>query len=259
MGLWSHFQRMMVFPGTPGLSVPFLDAMAERHGAAPIEVHTKDGERLYGWHREAEKKSGPRRTLIYFHGNASSVLAPLPLQERLSSGGWDFVGIHYRGYPGSTGVPSEAGVHRDAEATWKYVTGELGTAPQRVAIHGRSLGGGVAVQLAAAVSPGALILDSTFTSLVELAKARFPFLPTGLLAHPFRSRDFASEIRCPVMVSHGSADTLIPVTHGRELARLFSAQYVEGEGLEHNDPVWVGPRLERYIQFLDEAVPAAQP
>jgi fermentation-respiration switch protein FrsA (DUF1100 family) len=249
----------MVFPGTPGLSVSFLDTMAERHGASPIEVHTEDGERLYGWHRPAQQRQGARRTLIYFHGNASSVLAPLELQESLSASGWDFVGIHYRGYPGSTGVASEAGVHRDARATWNYVTGELGTAPSRVAIHGRSLGGGVAVQLAAAVSPGALILESTFTSLAELVKARFPFLPSGLIAHPFRSRDFVSDVRCPVLVSHGSADTLVPVTHGRELANLFGARYVEAEGAEHNDPIWTGARLERYLLFLDDAVPAAQP
>ncbi len=249
----------MVFPGTPGLSVAFLNQMAERYGAKPIEVRTEDGERLYGWHREAEPRNGPRRTLIYFHGNASSVLAPLALQQRLSAGGWDFVGIHYRGYPGSTGVPSEAGVLRDAEATWKYATAELGTAAERVALHGRSLGGGVAVQLAATVEPGALVLESTFTSIVELARARFPFLPKQLLAYPFRSRDFASQVHCPVLVSHGSADTLIPVAQGRELASLFHAQYVEGAGLEHNDPTWVGPSLNRYMQFLDAAVPAAQP
>lgn len=259
MGLWSHIQRMMVFPGTPGLSVSFLNEVAERYGAKPIEVHTEDGERLYGWHREAERASGPRRTLIYFHGNASSVLESLALQERLSASGWDFVATHYRGYPGSTGVPSEAGVLQDAAATWKYVTEELPTAPERAVLHGRSLGGGVAVQLAAAVEPGALVLESTFTSIVELARSRFPLLPDKLLAHPFRSRDFASKVHCPVLVSHGSADTLIPVAHGRELASLFEAQYLESPGLGHNDPTWVGPSLDRYMQFLDASVPAAQP
>ena len=108
MGLFSQFQRQMVFPGPQGVSVSLLSNVASQVGATELSIPTEDSESLYGWHRAAVR-TGPRRVVLYFHGNASSLLAQIELQNLLLSEGWDFVGIHYRGYPGSTGVPSEAG------------------------------------------------------------------------------------------------------------------------------------------------------
>jgi len=259
MGLFSVFQRKMVFPGPQGLSAPFLQKVAREVGATELQIPTKDGETLYGWHR-ASPGATPRRVVLYFHGNASSVLGQLDLQDRLIADGWDFVAIHYRGYPGSTGVASEAGVHRDAMAAWKWVTEELGTPPSHVVIHGRSLGGGVAVQLASKVGPAALILESTFTSAVDLAREQFGWLPVGvLLEHRFMTRDFAGRVECPVLVAHGSADSIINVSHGRELAKLFEADhYIEAPRTDHNDVLFDGVYADRYIQFLDASVPPSQ-
>lgn len=260
VGLFSQFQRQMVFPGPAGVSVSLLNEVAEKVGATELSIPTEDGETLYGWHRNAVW-SGKRRVVLYFHGNASSLLAQIDLQNLLLSEGWDFVGIHYRGYPGSSGVPSEAGLHKDAAAAWSWVTGELGAEPGRVAIHGRSLGGGVAVQLAAAVEPGTLVLESTFTSIVDLAKAHYPFLPVrSLLKHRFMSRDFAGQTHCPLLVAHGGADSIIDVHHGKELARLFKAdEYIEVPRVDHNDMLLVGSTAARYIDFLERAVPRSRP
>ncbi len=249
----------MIFPGPEGVTRALLARVAGQVGARELRIPTDDGETLYGWHRDAVR-TGPRRVVLYFHGNASSVLAQIELQNLLLSEGWDFVGIHYRGYPGSTGTSSEQGLHRDALAAWTWVTRELGTAPGRVAIHGRSLGGGVAVQLAAKVDPGALVLESTFTSIVDLGKEHYWFLPVGrLLEHRFMTRDFAKDVACPILVAHGSADTLIDVHHGKELARLFHAdEYIEVPRSDHGDVLFVGPIAERYLKFLDGAVPAQQ-
>jgi hypothetical protein len=170
------------------------------------------------------------------------------------------VGIHYRGYPGSTGVPSETGLHQDALAAWKYVAEKLGADPGRVAIHGRSLGGGVAVQLAASVSPGALVLESTFTSIVALAKEHFPWLPAGFLEHRFMSRDFVGRLSCPLLVAHGSADSIIDVHHGRELAKMFQAdEYIEVPRIDHNDMLLADAAAARYLRFLERAIPATSP
>ena len=259
MGMFARFQRHMIFPGPEGVTPALLRQTAEQVGATELQLPTSDGEMLYGWHRSAVE-TGPRRVVLYFHGNASSVLGQIELQNLLLSEGWDFVGVHYRGYPGSTGTPSEAGLHRDAAAAWKYVVQELGTEPGRVVVHGRSLGGGVAVQLAAAVNPGALVLESTFTSAVDVAKRHYPFLPVGkLLEHRFMSRDFVGRVSCPILVAHGSADSVIDVTHGKELARLFRAdEYIEVPRTDHNDPLLVGAIATRYLRFLDGAVKAEQ-
>jgi len=259
MGLFSQYQRQMIFPGPQGVDVSMLNEIASRVGATELSIPTEDGETLYGWHRAAVW-SGPRRVVLYFHGNASSLLAQMELQNLLLSEGWDFVGIHYRGYPGSTGVPSEAGLHKDAAAAWKWVTEELGAEPGRVAIHGRSLGGGVAVPLAASTNPGALVLESTFTSVVDLAKEHFRWLPIGsLLEHRFMTRDFAKRVSCPLLVAHGAADSIIDVHHGKELARLFHAdEYIEVARIDHNDMLLVGLIATRYLNFLEGAVPGAQ-
>ena len=259
MGLFSQFQRQMVFPGPEGVSVSLLNDVAAQVGATELRIPTEDGETLYGWHRAAIW-SGPRRVVLYFHGNASSLLAQLELQNLLLSEGWDFMGIHYRGYPGSTGVPSEAGLHEDALAAWKWVTNELGADPGRVALHGRSLGGGVAVQLAAKTNPGALVMESTFTSIVDLAKEHYRWLPMSrVLEHRFMTRDFAGRVSSPLLVAHGSADSIIDVHHGKELARLFHAdEYIEVPRIDHNDMLLVGTIATRYLAFLEGAVPIAQ-
>lgn len=239
------------------MTVESLDRVARRVGAEQLGIPTADGQTLYGWHRAASS-SRPKRLVVYFHGNASSLLALLELQTLLLGAQWDFLGIHYRGYPGSTGVPSEAGLHQDALATWRWAVEQMEVSPARIVIHGRSLGGGVAVQLAAKVDPAALVLESTFTSLVELAKEHFPWLPTGaLLEHRFMTRDFAAKISCPVLVAHGRADSLIDVKHGRELARLFEAEeYIEVPRIDHNEPLLVIAAASRYLRFLERAVPA---
>lgn len=256
MGLFSQLQRKMVFPGPQGVSTPLLQRVATEVGATELQIPTEDGESLYGWHR-ASPNARPRRVLLYFHGNASSVLGQLGLQDRLIADGWDFVEIHYRGYPGSTGETSEAGVHRDAMAAWKWVTDELGTLPSHVVIHGRSLGGGVAVQLASKVNPGALVMESTFTSVIDLARQSFGWFPLGaLLEHRFMTRDFASRVECPVLVAHGSADSIIDVSHGRKLAELFEADsYIEAPRIDHNDVLFDGVYANQYIEFLDASVP----
>ncbi len=260
MGWFSQLQRKMVFPGPQGVSTALLERVASEVGATELRIRTEDGETLYGWHRAAPEAS-PRRVLLYFHGNASCVLAQLDLQDRLLSTGWDFVEFHYRGYPGSTGVASEVGLHRDAMAAWKWVRDELGVPPLRVVIHGRSLGGGVAVQLASEVGPGALVLESTFTSAVDLAREHFGWFPVGaVLEHRFMTRDFAADVKCPVLVAHGSADSIIDVKHGRELAKLFeTVDYIEAPRIDHNDVLFEGAYADRYLQFLDAAVPRGQP
>lgn len=256
MGLFSKFQRRMVFPGPEGVTPSLLHRYAAEVGARELEIRTDDGESLYGWHRPALRGPGSR-AVLYFHGNASSVLGQLDLQRRLNEEGWDFVEIHYRGYPGSTGVSSEAGVQRDAMATWRWVTVEAGVPAERVVIHGRSLGGGVAAWLGSEVKPGGVVLESTFTSVVDLAREQFGGLPLGpLLEHRFMTHELGDRVRAPVLVVHGSADSLIDVQHGKRLAEIFKAAYIEAPRVDHNEVLLEGTFADRYVAFLESVVPA---
>jgi len=192
--------------------------------------------------------------VLFFHGNAEVVADRVDLQELLLARGWDVLVVAYRGYPGSGGRPSEAGLRLDARAAWRWLEGE-GLAPERVVLHGKSLGGGVAAMLAEEVDPAALVLESTFLSVAEVAGEVFPIYPTRLLVrHRFDTRGRADRIHCPVLVVHGDADEVIGVRHGQGLAERFEgASYVEVPGGTHGEsyPVEYGQVREPYLELLE--------
>jgi pimeloyl-ACP methyl ester carboxylesterase len=231
--MWG-WQELLIFPA-PTLDATVLDQLAARTGAKTLELESGDGTQLYGWHRPANGE----RAVLFFHGNAETVADRVPLQDFLVEQGWDVVVIAYRGYPGSDGTPSEEGLALDARAAWDFVTGAQGldVPPSRVVIHGKSLGGGVSALLAEQVQPAGLVMESTFLSIAEVAKARFPLYPVDqLLKHPFDTKSRAPNIACPTLVMHADRDQTIPVSHGRALAKLFpDARYVEVEGLGHGE------------------------
>jgi len=245
-------QDALLFPAPGGISVAALDEAAQEVGAKPIRIETSDGVSLYGWYR----RGGGQRAVVYFHGNAETVLGTAGLMRQVNAEGWDFAVIAYRGYPGSEGKPSEEGLLRDARALWDFVRSEEGIPADRIVIHGRSLGGGVAVGLAAEVEkPAGLVLESTFTSILEMAQSSYSLYPVAtLLRHPFDSRQRARAVDAPVLVLHSDQDRVIDVSHGRSLPSLFGdATYVEIPNRGHNDGLIVNGSEGRaaYLDFLD--------
>lgn len=227
-GLYT-FQDAILFPA-PAVSRAALDEAAAQNGARPIELVASDGVKLYGWHVPGDGT----RALIYFHGNGAHAGGAGWFGQQLP--GVDVVCISYRGYPGSQGSPSEAGFELDARAVWAFVTLTLGVPADRVIVQGQSMGGGVAHLLLDEVTPAGVVFDSTFTSVEEIASGQYPWLPVSLLLkNPFRSWERSPKITVPALVMHGSDDHLIPVEHGRRLAKLLpSATYVEIPGWGHD-------------------------
>lgn len=234
--LW-RFQEVMIFPAPGGIGTDSLDSSAREIGAEPIRLQAADGTALYGWYKEALTGSPGKKAVLYLHGNAETVAAPGPLMRLANQNGWDFAVVAFRGYPGSEGSPSEVGLAEDADALWAYVTDVRHVPARNVVIHGRSLGGAVAVGLAERVDPGALVVESSFRSMLEMARTQAPIYPVDrLLRHPFDTWSRAPRIDVPTLVLHGDADTIVPVDHGRSLAERFaSAQYVEVPGGHHNE------------------------
>ncbi len=138
--------------------------------------------------------------------------------------GFSVMLFDYRGFGLSAGAPSEQGVYRDAEAAWRYLVDIRGIAPDRIALHGRSLGAAIATWLASRHTPAALVIESTFTSMPEVAAELYPLLPVRLLMrHRFPVREYLKEVRCPVLVVHGREDELIPYRHGQALFEAANA------------------------------------
>ncbi len=209
------WQARLVFHPTRGLST---NPGELGYTYADVLLDTADGVRIHGWHIT---QPGAGFTVLFFHGNAGTI-ADRPLTvARLHELDANVLTIDYRGYGNSEGAPSENGTYADASAAWTYLTDTLGLAPDDIVIYGRSLGGAVALELAARVTPRALIVESTFSSLAEMARVHYPYLPAGLLLRfKYPSLEHIRKVRAPILVAHSETDALIPFAQAE---RLFAA------------------------------------
>ncbi len=192
-----------------------------------------DGTRLAAMYYPADAGCP---TLLYLHGNAEDIGLMQPLFEALHVFGYGVCAYDYRGYGQSGGRPTEQNAYADADAAYAWLTNTPGIAPHDLIVQGRSLGGALAVHLAATHALAGVILESTFVSAHRVV-ARVPLLPFDR----FCSLAKVPRITCPVLVVHGTADWVIRPWHGRQLYAAVRAPkqalWVEGAG--HNDVIMV--------------------
>ena len=181
-----------------------------------------------------------RRALIYFGGNAEDVSGSLgEFAQAIPDRSLYFV--NYRGYGGSTGAPTEAALIADALAIFDTLRNDH----DEIAVVGRSLGSGVAVQLAAARPVSKLVLVTPFDSLARVGQGAMPWLPVSLLMQDrYESTRFAPRVSCPTLLLVAAADAVIPPAHAKMLLAAFAAgraRAVEMPGAGHNDiQLWPG-------------------
>ena len=198
-----------------------------------VTIETADGVTLHGWFIPGQSS----RTLLFFHGNAGNISHRLDSIRQFRSLGLSVFIIDYRGYGQSEGRTTEKGTYRDAEAAWRYLTGDRGIAANQIVIFGRSLGASIASWLAAEQQPAALIVESSFTSVPDVAQEVYPWLPARWLSRlNHATRDYIQEVHCPVLVVHSRDDEIIPFHHGEA---IFAAANEPRSLLEirggHND------------------------
>jgi len=186
-------------------------------GASVETLTAADGEKIILWYAPARAGMG---TILYFQGNAGEI-GDRPLRfNYYHSRGFGVAYVSYRGFGGSSGSPSEAGLMADANAAYDWLLAK-GVEPGRIALLGESLGSGVAVQLAAKREVGAVALEVPYTSTVEVAAKIYWWLPVhALMKDQFKSIDFIAAVVAPLLIIHGEEDGLIPVEFGK---RLFAA------------------------------------
>lgn len=240
VALFAALETTLLFPA-PRLSQAWLRTAAERVGARELALRSEDGTALYGW-----RIGDGSPLVVFFDGNGSTVGAATDLYALLVAQGAAVLHVNYRGYPGSEGSPSEAGLRMDARAAWAEARRTHDA--EDIVVLGHSLGGGVAVGLAAercaaGEPPRALALSATFTSAARVAREAYPWLPVdAIMRNRFDSLALAPAITCPSLVVHGEADTLIRPRHGRELAAAIEgARLLTVPGVGHNDPLWTRP------------------
>ena len=205
--------RMLYLSNVPGraLAMTPADAGFEYQDVA---IETSDGVTLHGWFIAGQSS----RVLLFFHGNAGNISHRLDSIGQFRALGLSVLIIDYRGYGQSAGRTTESGIYRDAAAAWRYLTDDRGIAASDIIVFGRSLGASVASQLAARRQPLALIVESAFTSVPDIAQDLYPWLPARWLSRlRHATREHVRDVRCPVLVIHSRDDEIIPFQHGESI------------------------------------------
>jgi uncharacterized protein len=181
--------------------------------AEEVVLDTADGEKVIAWHIPPRDD---KPVVLYFHGNGGALRLRTDRFRKLTADGVGLLALSYRGYGGSTGSPSEAGLLEDAAATYTFAARHY--PPERIAAWGESLGSAVAVALASEQKTSALILQAPFAAAVEIAAAVYPYIPVRLLMwDQFRSDERIGRVRVPVLILHGERDQTVPITQGERL------------------------------------------
>lgn len=246
---WSQQRRLIYFPfgAVPPPRAVGLD------GAAAVSFPTADGLTLNGWF--ISRTSTPDFTLIVFNGNAGNRAFRAPLADALARAGIAVLLFDYRGFGGNPGSPTEAGLKQDARAARTYIVSRADIDPARLVYFGESLGTAVAADLAHDHPPAGLILRSPFTSLTDVGRHHYGFLPVRwLLRDRYATIDRIAHVNTPLLVIGGDRDRIVPIAQTRRVYEAANEpkRLLVIDGADHNDEALLAGRemLAVVLQFL---------
>jgi pimeloyl-ACP methyl ester carboxylesterase len=257
IALYFQQQRLMFFPTHQLEHTPSLYQLNYQDVWIPISKTEGQSDRIHGWWIPAEKPDAP--VMLYFHHNAINIGANVSQALQFHKLGYSIFLFDYRGFGQSEGAfPTEPQLYEDAQAAWNYLTQARKLSPNRIFIYGHSVGGAMAIDLAAKhPEAAALVVQSTFTSMRDMTK-RFGvywFLPIELvLRQRFESLEKMKSIKMPVLIMTGTEDVQIPVEMGE---RLYAAapgfkQLIIIQGGGHDNHL-SEPYKQRVKHFIDQA------
>ena len=227
---------------------PLDPQMAQRYSAYQQSFEHADGTRLHGWFRRHPDPNAP--LLIYYGGNAEEISWNLDLLQRLDV---SVLLVNYRGYGASQGEPSETALKADALWLLDKVSAEQQIPLERIFVMGRSLGSGIAAQVAHDRAIAGAILITPYDSFVALAASHYPGLPLGwLMKHRFESDRLAPRIEVPMLNLLAGRDRVVPPKHGRRLAQLWKGEvetleFGDADHINITDQPGYWPEIGRFI------------
>jgi fermentation-respiration switch protein FrsA (DUF1100 family) len=227
--------RMIFIPPAPSYSLQ----------PEMVMITTADGEKICAYYFINTKAEF---TLLYSHGNAEDIGHNRFVFERFVNQGFSVLGYDYRGYGLSEGKPSEKNAYEDIAAAYAYLTEVQGVPANKIIPYGRSVGGSMAVNIAANKPVGGLILQNAFTSAYRVV-TRVPIFPFDKL----NNLDKIDKVNCPVLIMHGSIDRIVKPWHSRVLfkAAVEPKSYLMVEGIGHNDDMATAA-WDQYWQALED-------
>ena len=251
LSLYFYQSRLVYFPTSDAIATPLAVGLQFEQ----VFLQSGPQARIHAWYVPRE---GARFTVLFCHGNAGNISHRLDTVRLLHELGLNVLIFDYAGYGQSTGQPSEAQTYQDGLTVWRYLTEVRALEPAQIVLFGRSLGAGIATQLATRVDPGGLVVESAFTSVPDLGAELYPLFPVRWLARiHYDNRSRLAAVSAPVMVLHSRDDRTIPLAHGEQLYEVASQpkQFLEMSGGHNDGFVVTGERyrqaLHRFIGSLD--------
>ncbi len=254
--------QLLVFVATAYIAILLILALGQRYfiypapkgegrdvpGFSEVIYPTEDGLELMAGYRAA---SDGKPTIVYFHGNGADWQSSVVATDRLTPAGYGVFAAEYRGYRGNPGSPSEEGLYSDGRAALAYLQAR-GIAASEVVLIGNSIGSGVAKQLATEIEARAVVLISPFASLPQIAGEKLWWLPARMLVRDeYDNLAKITQVKAPILLLHGDADTLIPHHHSEILAKANpSAELVIFPGAGH-DLAWHDNAEQTVLEFLE--------
>jgi len=194
-----------------------IPAVTENSAAhEDVFFETADGKKLHGWFIPASAVNDGAPVVLFLHGNAGNIGHRWEKIHILHALGVAVFIFDYRGYGRSEGKPSEAGIYKDTDAAYAYLTGR-NILPDKIIVYGESIGGAFAIDLAARKSVKALIVEDTFTSVPAMVRRTLPFIPVFVLATRLDALSKISKVRVPKLIFHSVDDEIIPFEMGKAL------------------------------------------
>jgi fermentation-respiration switch protein FrsA (DUF1100 family) len=257
--IWSQQRRLIYFPWPS--RVPAASSVLP--GSQEVAFATEDGIHLGGWFLPAQGGS-PAPAVVVCNGNGGNRALRAPLAAALARAGLSVLLFDYRGYGGNPGRPSEGGLAADARAAQAWLATRPEVDPGRIAYFGESLGAAVALRLAIQRPPAALILRSPFTSLTDVGRLHYPWLPVRwLLTDRYGSAARVAQLSVPLLVIAGERDQIVPAALSRRLydAASVPKRFVLVPGADHNDAALLnGPQtVDQILRFLAQTAVLAAP
>ncbi|MBA7689567.1 hypothetical protein ES703_98075 [subsurface metagenome] len=203
---------------------------------------TSDGLKLSAWYIPAQNA---KTTVLFCHGNGGNIMHRLDTINIFYELGINCFIFDYRGYGQSQGIPTEQGTYLDARTAYDWLTNNKKISTDDIIVFGRSLGATIAANLAGNVNPEALVIESAFTSYIDIGKKFYPYMPVKWFSrYGYQTIDYIKNVNCPVMVVHSGDDDLVPFEFGQELYRAANdpKKFVEIYG-GHNDGFLVSSEI----------------
>ncbi len=218
-----------------------------------VNITTSDKVDLVGWFYN--KNLSKSKTILFFHGNAGSLENRTYKLNHFKDLNLNFLIIAWRGFSGNKGKPNEKGLYEDGKSAIRWLKTK-GINEKNIILYGESLGTGVAIEIAQNKNYAGIILESPFTSMIDMGRKYYPFFPVRfLLKDKFESYKKINNISIPLLIMHGKVDKIVPYDMGKKMYTLanepkfFYSQEYGDHMVEYDDKLLLA--LKKFIQSLN--------